>query len=72
LKAVNRWVFKIGTTARFSRSLAFLETDSLKILKEKKKKLELTAADITEVTNIMKVILIDKLEIPQNSLFDSI
>lgn len=70
-KGVNKWVFKIGTTARFSRGLAFLETDSLKILKEKKKKVELVEADIVEVTNIMKVILLDKLQIPQNSLHDS-
>lgn len=37
-KNVNKWVFKLGNDAKFSRGLAFFETDSLKILKEKKKK----------------------------------
>lgn len=41
LKNVNKWVFKLGTTSRFSRGLAFLETNSLKILKEKKKRVEI-------------------------------
>lgn len=39
-------MFKIGASARFSRGIAFLETDSLKILKEKKKKIDLNELDI--------------------------
>lgn len=70
-KTTNKWVFKIGGTARFSRGLAFLETDSLKILKEKKKKVELLQSDIQQVSLIMKIILLDKLFICQNYLQDS-
>jgi hypothetical protein len=55
---VKKWVLKIAISARFSRGLAFLETTSLKILKEKKKKPVVTEADISEVSLIMKPILL--------------
>jgi ABC-type metal ion transport system substrate-binding protein len=58
--------------SRFSRGLAFLQTDTLQILKQKKKKQALTEADIAEVTSNIKVILIEKLEIPQSNLHDSL
>ena len=45
-KNYNKWIFKMSKMGRFSRGIACLETDSLKILKDKKKKLEITTQDI--------------------------
>lgn len=60
-KTANKWIFKISDMGRFSRGLALLETDSIKVLKDKKKKVEVTEADIEEIIPLMKLILNDKL-----------
>jgi hypothetical protein len=66
-KDQNSWVLKLPNST-FSRGLAFFETDSLKILKDNKKKAVVKAAEIEEISKLIESILVQKIMIPHNSL----
>jgi hypothetical protein len=51
-KEVNRWILKLPHST-FSRGLALLETDSLKIIKENKKKQTVSDDTIDQIARIM-------------------
>lgn len=66
-KQYGSWVLKLPDST-FSRGLAFLETESLKIIKESKKRQPMREEDVEQIASIMESILIQKIRIPHNSL----
>lgn len=66
-KEQNKWVLKLPDST-FSRGLVLLETDSLKILKENKKKTAVSEEEVDHIARIMEYILVQKVFIPHNSL----
>lgn len=68
-KQLGRWVLKLPDST-FSRGLAFLETESLKIIKEAKKRAGVREEDVEQIAKIIEAILVQKLSIPHNSLMN--
>lgn len=67
-KDTTRWLLKLPNST-FSRGLALLETDSLKLIKEGKKKAYISNEQIDHIAKIMQYILVQKVVIPHNSLY---
>lgn len=68
-KQCSKWVLKLPDST-FSRGLAFLETESLKIIKEAKKKALVREEDVEQISKIIEAILVQKISIPHNSLMN--
>lgn len=68
-KQFSKWVLKLPDST-FSRGLAFLETESLKIIKEAKKKAFIKEEDVEQISKIIEAILVQKISIPHNSLMN--
>ena len=64
------WIFKMDGEDS-SRGLASLETDSIKVVNEYRKKGLITHAAIAEVSAILKLILKEKLRLSHPSLYSS-
>lgn len=63
----SKWVLKLPRST-FSRGLGVLETESLKIIKEAKKRGSVREEDVEEITRIIESILVQKVALPQSSL----
>jgi hypothetical protein len=68
-KQFTKWILKLPDST-FSRGLAFLETESLKIIKETKKKPFIREEDVEQIAKIIEAILVQKIYIPHNSLMN--
>lgn len=66
-KETNRWILKLPKST-FSRGIALLETDTLKIIKENKKKQNVPPETIEQIAKMMESIIVQKVIIPHNSL----
>jgi hypothetical protein len=66
-KGCSKWVLKLPRST-FSRGLALLETESLKMIKEAKKKAFVREEDVEQMARIIESILVQKVSLPQGSL----